>query len=150
MISGIPQLAILSVFIAAPTAFAHEEATGVVKERMDLMDSQKDAMKVIGNMVKGKTPFDAEEAAKASSHIEETAKKIPELFPEGSDGHPSEAKPEIWEKWDEFESDAEGLDAAASELTTALEAGADDWKAKFKGVVDACKTCHKSFREEDD
>lgn len=140
----------LGFLLIATVALAHEEATGVVKERMDLMDSQKDAMKVIGNMVKGKTRFDAAEAAKASAHVEETAGKIPELFPEGSNEHPSEAKPEIWEKWDEFEGDAEALGVAAADLTTALDGGDDGWKAKFKGVVDACKTCHKSFREEDD
>jgi predicted CxxxxCH...CXXCH cytochrome family protein len=23
-----------------------------------------------------------------------------------------------------------------------------EWKAKFKGVIDACKACHKTFRAE--
>lgn len=134
-----------------PLALAHEEATGVVKERMDLMDSQKDAMKIMGDMAKGKVPFDAAKAAKAADEIEKTSKQIPELFPEGTGGHPSEAKPEVWTKWDEFTADAEGLEVAAKELILALEApGAPDWKTKFKGVVDACKTCHKSFRAEEE
>jgi cytochrome c556 len=143
-------LTALALFAFVPLALAHEEATGVVKERMDLMDTQKEAMKVIGSMAKGKVPFDAPKAVEAAGEIEKTSKQIPELFPEGTDGHPSEAKPEVWAKWDEFTGDAEGLEKAATDLVMVLEApGAPDWKAKFKGVIDACKTCHKTFRMEE-
>jgi cytochrome c556 len=140
----------LALLLFAPLALAHEKATGVVKERMDLMDSQKDAMKVIGNMAKGKTPFDAAKAAEAARHIETTAQKIHGLFPEGSTGHPSDAKPEIWSRWDEFTGDADKLHTAAETLADALETGSADWKADFKAVIDACKTCHKTFRAEKD
>jgi cytochrome c556 len=150
MISKLAHLTVLATLLFVPLALAHEGATGVVKERMDLMDVQKDAMKVIGLMAKGERPFDAAEAAKAASEIETTAKQIPELFPEGTTGHPSEAKPEIWTKWDEFTSDADALAVAAQDLVTALEGNAPDWKAKFKGVIDACKACHKTFRIEKD
>ncbi len=129
---------------------AHEEATGVVKERMDLMETQKDAMKVIGAMAKGQVPFEAGAAASAAKEIETTSKEIPDLFPEGTGGHPSEAKPEVWTQWDKFTGDADGLETAAKDLAMALEGEAPDWKAKFKGVIDACKTCHKTFREEDE
>ena len=145
-----PQLSVLFLLAFAPLALAHEDATGVVKERMDLMETQKEAMKVIGAMAKGKVPFEAKAAAEAAQEIEVTAKKIPELFPEGTGGHPSEAKPEVWTQWDKFKGDAEALDAAAQDLLAALEVSAPDWKAKFKGVIDACKTCHKTFRAEDD
>lgn len=144
------QLMVLFVLAFVPLAVAHEEATGVVKERMDLMERQKDDMKVIVPMAKGQVPFDAEKAAEAAHDIELTAKKIHELFPEGTGGHPSEAKPDVWTKWEEFTENAEALGAAAKDLAVALEAGAPDWKAKFKGVIDACKTCHKTFREEKD
>jgi len=137
----------LPLLLFVPFALAHEGATGVVKERMDLMDSQKDAMKVIGEMAKGKTPFDAAKAAEAARDIETTAQKIHELFPEGSTGHPSDAKPEIWTHWDEFTGDADKLNAAAKDLAAVLEAGSPDWKGDFKTVIDACKTCHKTFRK---
>lgn len=145
----------LALLAAIPMALAegthaHEEATGVVKERMDLMETQKDAMKVIGAMAKGTVPFDAGKAAAAVQEIETTAKKIPELFPEGTGGAPSEALPEVWTQWDRFTGDADGLTVAAKDLVTAFEGGAPDWKAKFKGVIDACKTCHKTFRAEDE
>jgi len=136
--------------LSATLALAHEEATGVVKERMDLMDRQKDDMKIIGNMAKGKTPFDAAKAAEAARDVAVTSEEIPKLFPEGSDGHPSEAKPEIWTKWDEFTGNADELHAVAQALAAALDGGSPDWKEDFKKVTDACKTCHKSFRQEKD
>lgn len=150
LLSSIGLVMALTLLAFAPLAVAHEKATGVVKERMDLMDSQKDAMKVIGNMVKGKTPLDAPKAAEAARDIETTAQKIHGLFPEGSTGHPSDAKPEIWTNWDEFTGDADKLHAAAKTLADALEAGSPDWKGDFKTVIDACKRCHKSFRAEKD
>ena len=79
MISRPLSLTLLACVASATLALAHEGATGVVKERMDLMETQKDAMKVIGEMAKGKTPFDAAAATKAAGDITSTAKKIPEL-----------------------------------------------------------------------
>jgi cytochrome c556 len=140
-------LALLAFALSATLAFAHEDATGVVKERMDLMDSQKDAMKLIGDMAKGKTPFDAEAATKAATDIATTAKKIPDLFPEGSGGGKSEALPAVWEKWDRFTGDADELAAAADALAKALGvSGSEDWKQAFQKVGETCKSCHEDFR----
>jgi cytochrome c556 len=142
------------VAIAALTAFAslalaHEEATGVVKERMDLMEDQKDDMKLIGDMAKGNTPFDAAKAAAAARDIQTTSGKIPELFPEGTAGHPSEAKEEIWQDWEDFTAKADDLVRAAGELAAVLEtAVGNEWTAAFKQVSDGCKACHKSYRLE--
>ncbi|HSD92482.1 MAG TPA: cytochrome c [Methyloceanibacter sp.] len=144
-----PALAALSLALAvfATLALAHEGATGVVKERMDLMDRQKDDMKIIGDMAKGKTPFDAAKAAEAARDISVTAKKIPELFPEGSLHGDTEALPAIWKDWDRFTGNAEDLDRVASELATALDADSADWTGAFKQVVEACKACHQDFRK---
>jgi len=147
MHSTIARLIGVCALLITPSALvAHEEATGVVKERMDLMETQKEAMKVLGAMAKGKAPFNAAEASAAAQEIETTAAKIPELFPEGTVGEPSEAKPEIWTQWDEFTADAEQLKTAATALKAALDGDSPEWQAEFKGVIDSCKTCHKTFR----
>ena len=143
------QLVAVGALLVTPAALlSHEDAKGVVKERMDLMETQKDAMKVIGAMAKGQLPFDAAKASAAAKEIEDTAARIQSLFPEGSGGHPSEAKPEIWTQWEEFTTDTEDLATAAAALNEALSEDSPEWKAKFKGVIDACKACHKTFRAE--
>ena len=76
------------------------------------------------------------------------AQRIPTLFPEGSLTDKSKAKPEIWQKWPEFEAasknyvmQAEKLrDAARSKDLAATEAVAKDFGRQ------ACGACHTPFR----
>jgi cytochrome c556 len=142
----------IAVALAALTTFAlaHEGAKGVVKERMDLMKQQQKDAKLINDMVKGKVKFDAAKATAAARDLVTTSQKIPELFPKGTDGHPSEALPAVWEDWDQFTQNAKDLETIADTLATTIESNGD-WKADFTKVSDACKSCHESFRmkEED-
>jgi cytochrome c556 len=98
-------------------------------------------------MAKGKTTFDAAKAADAARDIVVTAKKIHELFPEGSGGGTSEALPAIWEHWDDFTAKADDLGKAAETLVAALDGGDPGWKGAFQGVSDACKACHQDYRK---
>jgi len=76
------------------------------------------------------------------------ATQITALFPEGSLTEKSKAKPEIWQKWPEFESavknygmQAEKLrDAARSKDQAATEAVAKEFGRQ------ACGACHTPFR----
>jgi cytochrome c556 len=145
-------IAALLLLLAAGTGFAlaHEGAKGVVKERMDLMKGQAKQMKLIGDMAKGKKKFDAAKAAAAAHDLGLTTKKIPELFPEGSNGHPSEALDAVWKEWDRFKGDAQDAEAAANALAAALEASGEDWKPSFQKMTDACKSCHETFRAKEE
>jgi cytochrome c556 len=147
MVSTFVRLTALFCLVSATIALAHEGATGVVKERMDLMERQKDDMKLIGDMAKGVTPFDAAKAAEAARDIGLTSEKIPELFPEGSIEGKSEALPAIWENWDDFTAKAKDLGKAADVLASALEGGDPEWTGAFQGVSDACKACHQDYRK---
>ena len=76
------------------------------------------------------------------------AREIPKLFPEGSMTPESKAKPDIWQKWPEFDADAKKLqtmseqlrDAARSKNTAATEALMKDFGRE------ACGSCHTPFR----
>jgi cytochrome c556 len=117
---------------------------------MDLMKGQQKQMKLIGDMDKGKKKFDAAKAAAAAQDLGKSTKKIPELFPEGSNGHPSEALDAVWKEWDRFKGDAHDAEAAADELAKAVEASGGDWKGAFKKMTDACKSCHETFRAKEE
>jgi len=76
------------------------------------------------------------------------ATQILPLFPEGSLTDKSKAKPEIWQKWPEFE-------AAAKKMETESEKLRDAARAKNEQLVqdivkdfgrNACGTCHTPFR----
>ncbi len=105
-------------------AFAHTGATGVMKERMDAMSEMGDAMKNLAPMMRGQTAYDpAAVRAAAETMIAHAGSSMAELFPEGSNGKPSEALNAIWEDWDEFAALAEALGTNAEGMKRAAENG---------------------------
>jgi cytochrome c556 len=76
------------------------------------------------------------------------AQHVPMLFPKGSLTDKSKAKPDIWEKWADFEAASKNLEAKAIEVRDA--ARAKD-QAKVEALMkdfgrQACGTCHTPFR----
>ena len=71
--------------IFAGIAWAHSGATGVVKERMQLMKDIARDTKALGLAFKGTTPYDPVEIAAAAERISEHAgDRLTALFPAGS------------------------------------------------------------------
>ena len=103
------------------TAFAHGGATGIVKERMDLMLDMGNAMKVLKSTFKGDVAYDAASVRGAALRIRQhSGGNMTKLFPEGSLQMGSEARTEIWTDWERFEAMAVDLEV----YTTALAHGA--------------------------
>lgn len=77
-----------------------------------------------------------------------TSMQIPSLFPEGSLTDKSRAKPEIWQRWGEFEASAKNLTIWSERLRDAAKAKDD--KAVGNIMKDfgrvACGSCHTPFR----
>ena len=78
-----------------------------------------------------------------------TAQQIPTLFPEGSLTDKSKAKPEVWQKWPEFQAAAKNLETQAEKLRDASRAknaqATQDILKDFGRT--ACGTCHTPFRQ---
>ena len=109
---------------AGLAALAHSGATGVVKERMDAMVDLGDEMKRLTPMMRGQTEYDPEIVrGAADTMIGHAGSAMTELFPEGSNGKPSEALDAIWEDWDEFAALAEALRANAEGMKLAADNG---------------------------
>ena len=76
------------------------------------------------------------------------AMHIPSVFPQGSLTDKSKAKPDVWQKWDEFEKAANNMvawsgrlrDAARAKDNQQVETIMKDFGAQ------ACGTCHRPFR----
>lgn len=129
-------------------SFAHQGATGVVKERMDLMSAIGKDMKEVKKMLKGESAYDKEQMSLRILSIQKSAHKVNQLFPKGSLKHPSEAKRSIWKNWDEFTGITEKLIRDSTKLSQVAET--DDKRKimkQFVTVAKNCRSCHKSFRE---
>jgi cytochrome c556 len=78
-----------------------------------------------------------------------SAQHIPSLFPEGSGTEKSKAKPDIWQKWPEFEKAAKNLEAQSEKLRDASKAKNEQLTQDI--VKDfgrnTCGTCHTPFRQ---
>jgi len=78
-----------------------------------------------------------------------SASHIPPLFPAGSGTDKSKAKPEVWQKWPEFQAAAKNAEILAGQLRDA--ARAKD-QAKVEAMTKefgakACGACHTPFRQ---
>lgn len=113
--------AAIGMTLAGAAALAHTGATGVVMERMMGMSAMRDAMAALAPMMQGAAPYDArtvqENAAQIVTHA---GSNMTSLFPEDGDNAASFVKPELWERWEDFDrmagelrQYAEGLAAAA-------------------------------------
>ena len=76
------------------------------------------------------------------------AQHVPMLFPSGSLTEKSKAKPEIWQKWDEFTKAAKNLETRSIALRDAAKAKNNaEVEAMLKDFGrTACGTCHTPFR----
>lgn len=117
-----------------------------IAARQQLMKEQGALMRSISEKSKaGQIQAIAADADK----LEDTAKRITKLFPEGSvNPSTSRAKPEIWQKWSEFEGHAKALRTKSSQLEDTAKTG--NAQATQTAVADlgktTCGACHTAFR----
>jgi cytochrome c556 len=122
------------------------KAEEAIPARQQLMKEQGAAMKSIQDKLKAGDTNIAADAHK----LVETSKRIPKLFPEGSvDPKVSRAKPEIWQKWSEFEANAKTLETKASQLESSAKGGANSQTLNAAATDlgrTTCGACHNTFR----
>ncbi len=120
-----------------------------IKARQHMMEETRDAAKVIGGMVKGEKPFDAEAAMSALKVWKKTATEAGDLFPEGSEtGHDTEAKSTIWSDRAGFEDKMAVFNTKVDEAIGANPDSVEALKAVAGPVFQACKGCHDGYRVE--
>lgn len=121
-----------------------------VKEAQNVMKANgKNVGGVLAPMFKGEKPYDQAAVDAALTQLEDTAKKLPAMFPASvkdakweGDYAPS---PKIWE-------DKAGYDAKIASFTKVVaEAKAkikdlDSLKANFPGIGKECGACHETYR----
>ncbi len=110
-----------AISLGGPAALPHEGATGVVKKRMDVMETLGDTMKALTGMMRGKQSYDADRVRAAASKIaDHGGEALTQLFPENSLDDPTKATPAIWTDWERFSALANQL----ADYGTALKAAA--------------------------
>ncbi|WP_371423197.1 cytochrome c [Tardiphaga sp.] len=122
----------------------------IVKERQTLMKSNGRALGgTLSAMAKGDKPYDQAAVEAALTVLDDTAKKLPTLFPDSTKGVKAEGdystSPKVWE-------DKAGFDAhivTFAKVVTDAKAkikDLDTLKANVGGIGKACGGCHETFR----
>lgn len=115
-------LACGALLAGAMAAFGHGGATGIVGERMMGMMMLSEQVKLLGTIAENPAPEDLESLRTASQMIAMHAgPAMTDLFPEGSLETPSEARPEIWDRWQEFTGHAGRLGELGEELGSSAD-----------------------------
>ena len=132
---------------ASSIAFAHSGVKDQnVKERMLLMKAMAENTKLIGQMLKKQTPFELNEVKRALEQLSSLSLQTPKVFEVNATDPKSEAKPNIWDEFDEFTKLSKDL-AEASLLLAGSINSIDDLRPALKGVSSGCKACHRQYRE---
>ena len=127
-------------------ALAHEGATGVVKDRMDLMSAMGKELKSVGQKVSSNRNLAS--ISDSAVKIKTMSENIPKLFPPGSLTKPTDAKPAIWEKWDQFEGHVSDLQKSLDALAAVAPSGdPKQVSTKFRAVGRSCAAGHDDFRQ---
>jgi cytochrome c556 len=119
--------------------------------RQNLMVGQRASMASMGDILKFKMPYDAAHFAAHARNIGGYAALIPDAFETKIAEGRTDAKPEIWDNWDDFVAKAKALGNESEKLAAAAATG--DMKAvapHVKAVSDACRGCHDSYRKPED
>jgi len=139
-------LGLVVALVAPPSARAADDVA-YVKYRQKVMAGIGADMGAISEILKNGLPFTAAIALHAD-RIGDATELIPTAFEKPVSEGATDAKPEIWEKPDEWKDAIRGLEKAAD----ALEEAADDGdtaviNASFKELGKRCGGCHEPFRK---
>src|SRR5579883_1559099 len=111
-----------SALAVSAVVFAHSKEDDAIDYRMGVMNVMGWNFGPLGAMVKGKTPFNTADFAKHAERVAYMSDQLLEGFPKGSDKGHTDAKPEIWANWDDFQSKAKDLDTQAKLLADIAKA----------------------------
>ncbi|MBS0531774.1 MAG: cytochrome c [Proteobacteria bacterium] len=129
---------------------------GAVSAQQDALKNAQTVMKATGKntgalvaMVKGEKPYDQATVDASLAVLEETARKLPTLFPESMKGQPSDddysASPKVWDNKADFDAHIATFTKAVADAKASIK-NIDTLKAAVPALGKSCGGCHETFR----
>jgi len=131
-------------------------SVGAVVAQQEVANQTQTTMKATGRamgslapMVKGEKPYDQAVVDTALTQLQDTAKKLPTMFPESIKGLKIEgdysSSPKIWEDKAGFAAKIESFAKVATEAKAKIK-DLDSLKAAVPAIGKECSGCHETFR----
>jgi cytochrome c556 len=129
---------------------------GAVAAQQDVVNQVQVLMKGNGKnagalsaMVKGDKPYDQATVDAAIAQLDDTAKKLPKLFPDGAKGLKPEgdysASPKVWEDKAGFEAHIASFGKTVAEYKGKIK-DLDTLKVALPAIGKQCGGCHETYR----
>jgi cytochrome c556 len=120
-----------------------------VKQVQTLMKGNGKNAGALGAILKGEKPYDQATVDAALAQFDDTAKKLPTLFPESSKGQKPEGdystSPKVWEDKAGFETRIVAFAKAVTEAKGKIK-DTDSLKAELGAIGKTCGGCHETYR----
>jgi cytochrome c556 len=128
--------------------YAKSEPEDLIKYRHNTMEAIGGHMGAISLLVRGKVE-QTDHLLDHAKALKATVDTINDVFPADSAQGETEAKPEIWQKSEEFKKAVMKAEEAGAAFLAAVEQG-DKGRVeeRFKELGGSCKNCHDNFRKE--
>jgi cytochrome c556 len=142
-----------NIVAAALLAGGLAGAAGLACAQGDVVATRETGMKAASANARAiKTALDAKAdlapLAEKAAEIAAWGRRLPALFPPGSDTGKTKALPVIWTHKADFDQHAADLAAAADKLAVALKANdAAAAGSAFAATGTACAACHRDYRQ---
>ena len=121
----------------------------VANQTQTTMKATGRAMGGLAPMIKGEKPYDQAVVNTSLTQLEETAKKLPTMFPDSIKGVKIEgdyhSSPKVWEDKAGFAAKIDSFAKAVTEAKAQIK-DLDSLKAAVPAIGKECSGCHETFR----
>lgn len=125
-----------------------------IKARQSFMQVYAYNLGLLGDMAKGKSPYDSKIAQAAANNLKAANNmQNSTMWPKGSDANSdglnkklTRAKPDIWTNYPKVKEKGKALKEALTRMAAVAGNGLGAVKENMGAVGKGCKGCHKSFR----
>ena len=136
---------------AQEMASSPKEAKNVITFRQSLFQLIRSNIGPLGAMAKGQIPYDPALMSKNAERMMQLSAMIPDYLSTNTSMYEAgtDAKPEIWENWADFNEKAQALYDASTALKAVAEAKDESqYRAAIGKAGSTCKACHDDYKAE--
>ena len=139
-------LVVGALLLGAGAVWAQQD---LVKQNQDIMKGNAKGLGGMIAMVKGEKPYDQAAVTAALAQLDETAKKLPTMFPDSikgmNPGGDYEVSPKIWDDKAGFNAKIEEFAKVVADAKSKIT-DLDTLKVNAPVIGKACGNCHETFR----
>jgi cytochrome c556 len=139
-------LVVGALLLGAGAVMAQQD---LVKENQDTMKANAKNLGAMVAMVKGEKPYDQATVTAGLAQLDETAKRLPTMFPDSIKGmNPTgdyQVSPKIWDDKAGFQAKIESFAKIVTEAKTKIT-DLETLKVNAPAIGKECGGCHETFR----